>query len=194
MDNVKIGMLIFSLRKEKGMTQKQLAKELNISDKTVSKWERGQGLPDISLMPELSRIFGIDIEKILEGDVRTNDITGGNMKKSKYYVCPHCGNIALSTNDISVSCCGRKLEEAELKKADDSEKLKIEKIENEYFISSDHPMTKDHYISFIAAVTGDSIHIIKKYPEWDFQCRIGGFRHGMIVWYCVKHGLFYQNI
>ena len=194
MDYEKTGALILYLRKEKGLTQKQLADMLNISDRAVSKWERGLGMPDISLMPEISEIFGVNIEKLFEGEIKPNDIIGGNMKKAKYYVCPHCGNFMVSMNDVSVSCCGRVLNEAVLKKAEDNEKLKVEKIENEYFISSDHPMSKDDYISFLAAATGDSKHIIKNYPEWDFQCRLSGFRHGKLIWYSVKDGLFYQNI
>ena len=82
----KIGSLIFTLRTEKGMTQKQLADVLAISDKTVSKWERGAGCPDISLLRTLCDYFGVDMEKMLDGELAENDFTGGNMKKSKFYV------------------------------------------------------------------------------------------------------------
>ena len=73
----KVGSLILKLRKEKNMTQKQVADLLNISDKTVSKWERGLGCPDVSILTELSNIFGINIEKILLGDLEPNDVDGG---------------------------------------------------------------------------------------------------------------------
>ena len=190
----KIGALIFRLRKEKGYTQKTLADMLNVSDRAVSKWERGQGCPDISIIPAISGVFGIDIEKLIRGELDGNDAEEGNMKKTKYYICPHCGNIILSTNDAGVSCCGRKLGEAVAKKAEDGEKLTVERTGNEIYVSSNHPMTKDHYISFVAFATGDSVQIIKKYPEWDLQCHLYGARHGMLLWYCTNHGLFYQNI
>jgi transcriptional regulator with XRE-family HTH domain len=72
-DCKKIGELIYSLRKEKNMTQKQVADLMNISDKTISKWERGLGCPDVSLLPELSQIFGVNIEEILLGKVELNE-------------------------------------------------------------------------------------------------------------------------
>ena len=194
MDNEKIGALILSLRKENGLTQKQLAERLNISDKTVSKWERGQGLPDISLMPKISRVFGIDMEKILEGEIKNNEFIVGNMKKNKYYVCPHCGNIVVSVREISLSCCGRKLESMIPREAKENERLRIEKGDSGYYILSDHPMTKDNYISFVAVVTEDIFHLVKKYPEWDMQCHISCFERGLIFWYAAKEGLLYQKI
>ncbi len=194
MDYEKTGALIQYLRKEKRLTQAKLAEILNISDRTVSKWERGMGFPDISLIPKISEVFGVDIEKIIEGEIKPNDFIGGNMKKTKFYVCPHCGNIVMSTGVAAVSCCGRKVEETPLKKASDDEKLKVEKIDNKVYVSSSHPMTKEHYISFVAAATGDSLLVVKRYPEWDLGCYLGSFRHGMIIWYCIKDGLFYMNV
>lgn len=194
MDSIKAGSLIYRLRKEKGMTQKQLAELLHISDKTISKWERGAGCPDISLLTELSGFLGVNIEAILNGDLSLNDFVGGNMKKAKYYVCPDCGNVVFSTGDAGISCCGRVLEAEELKKATKEEELSVEQIENEWFIKSTHPMTKEHYISFVAYATGGELHMIKTYPEWDMQLRMNKRGHGMLIWYCVKHGLFYQLI
>jgi len=77
----KIGKLILRLRKEKNMTQKMLADAMNLSDRTISKWERGVGCPDISLLSELSDIFGVNLEKILAGDLYPNDKEVGNLKK-----------------------------------------------------------------------------------------------------------------
>lgn len=190
----KVGELIYKVRKEKGLTQKQLADQMNISDRTISKWERGYGYPDVSLLPDLSGLLGVNIENILEGDLLSNEFIGGNMKKSKYFVCPSCNNIVVATGDITISCCGRKLEALEAKKATDEEKLTIEEMDNERFISSDHPMTKDHYISFIAFATGDQVQIIKQYPEWNFQTRLPIRKHGTLLWYDTKLGLYYQLI
>ncbi|MGM9926836.1 MAG: helix-turn-helix domain-containing protein [Bacillus sp. (in: firmicutes)] len=194
MDYSKIGSLILKLRKEKGYTQKMLADRLHISDRTISKWERGQGCPDVSLLRNLSSLLDVNIEEILGGELTANEFVGGNMKKTNYYVCPSCHNIVLSTGNASISCCGRKLEALVPTKAKEEEKLEVSQVENEWFITSDHPMTKDHYISFIAFATGEQIQIIKQYPEWALQTRIPKRRHGMLLWYCTKHGLFYQLI
>lgn len=194
MDCQKTGELILCLRKEKDMTQKQLADLMHISDKTISKWERGLGCPDISLLPELSQILGVDIEKILSGNLNPNDSIGGNMKKIKFYVCSECGNVVTSTGEASVSCCGRKLDEQTASKADDRHQLKAELVENDWFISNQHEMTKKHFISFIAFVTGEKLLLVKKYPEWNLDTRLQPFEHGLLYSYCTEHGLFYQLI
>ena len=194
MDNEKIGKLIYGLRKERNMTQLQLAEILHISDKTVSKWERGQGCPDISLLVDLSRVLGVDMEKLLSGRLEANEERGGNMKKLNFYVCPECGNVITTMTEAGISCCGKKLQPLEAVKAHDEERLLVENIENDYYISSDHPMLKEHYISFVALLTGDTLTLKKQYPEWDLQVRIPGRTHGKLIWYCTEHGLFYQLV
>ena len=194
MDNVKIGKLIYKLRKESNMTQLQLADMLHISDKTVSKWERGLGCPEISLLADLSRVFGADLEKLLSGQLDANEERGGNMKKLNFYVCPECGNVITTMTEAGISCCGKKLQPLEAVKAPDEERLLVENIENDYYISSDHPMLKEHYISFVALLTGDTLTLKKQYPEWDLQVRIPGRTHGKLIWYCTEHGLFYQLV
>lgn len=194
MDNQKIGALIYQLRKEKGLTQKQLADLMNISDRIVSKWERGYGCPDVTLLPKLSTLLGVNIENILEGKLTSNEFIGGNMKKSHFYVCPSCSNLVLATGNITLSCCGRKLEPLVPKKATDEEKLSITEVDHEWFISSNHPMTKNHYISFIAVATGDQVQIIKQYPEWNLQVRIPKRKHSKLLWYDTQLGLLYQLI
>ena len=194
MDNEKIGKLIYGLRKERNMTQLQLAEILHISDKTVSKWERGQGCPDISLLVDLSCVLGVDMEKLLSGRLEANEERGGNMKKLNFYVCPECGNVITAMTETGISCCGKKLQPLEAVKAHDEERLLVENIENDYYISSDHPMLKEHYISFVALLTGDTLTLKKQYPEWDLQVRIPGRTHGKLIWYCTEHGLFYQLV
>ena len=88
MNCVKVGEVIRLLRSEKGMTQKQLAEKMNLSDKAVSKWERRLGCPDVSLLTELSKILDVDISTLLSGELSADDFTGGNMKNTKFYVCP----------------------------------------------------------------------------------------------------------
>ena len=127
MDYEKIGKVIYELRTERRLTQKELADELNISDKTVSKWERGAGCPDISLLRELAKYFCVDMEKVLRGSLAENDFVGGNMKKSKFYVCPICGNVTVCTGNAEISCCGRKLEAIEPRKINGEDVTEEEK-------------------------------------------------------------------
>ena len=181
-------------RKERNMTQLQLAEILHISDKTVSKWERGQGCPDISLLVDLSCVLGVDMEKLLSGRLEANEERGGNMNKLNFYVCPECGNVITAMTEAGISCCGKKLQPLEAVKAPDEERLLVENIENDYYISSDHPMLKERYISFVALLTGDTLTLKKQYPEWDLQVRIPGRTHGKLIWYCTEHGLFYQLV
>lgn len=194
MDIKKIGTSIYNLRKSKNMTQKQLADLLNISDKTISKWERGLGYPDISFLPELSSVLCVSIDDIFLGETNLNEIIGGNMRNLKFYVCDKCNNILTSTADASISCCGKKLEVLIPKKADDKHKLNIEPVEDELYVTSEHDMKKEHYISFLAYVKGDSVFIVKQYPEWNLQTRLRKQGHGKLYFYCNNDGLFYQII
>ncbi|MBC5997184.1 helix-turn-helix domain-containing protein [Romboutsia ilealis] len=194
MDCKKVGKLIYELRKEKNMTQKQVAELMNISDKTISKWERGLGCPDVSLLLGLSDIFGVSIEGILSGEINLNEISGGNMKNIKFYICDKCGNLITSTSEASISCCGKKMEAAVAKKAEDAHRLNVEPIENELFITTEHEMKKEHYITFVAHVKGDRVQIVKQYPEWDMQFRLNQVGRGKLYFYCINHGLFYQIV
>lgn len=188
----KIGIVIRQLRIAEGLTQKELADQMNISHKTVSKWECGLGCPDLSLIGELSSLLKIDIQSLLAGEIVSSDTVGGNMKKTKYYVCPTCHNITLCTGAAEVSCCGKKLVAEEMKKAEMKDQLSVEIIEDDWHVTSDHSMTKKHYISFVAFATGEKLQLIKQYPEWNLDVRIQKRGHGMLMWYCVEHGLFYQ--
>ncbi len=192
MDCEKTGVLIRQLRREKHLTQFALAELLCVSDKAVSKWERGCGCPDISLLPKLSGILDVDLESLLSGCLDTNNPVGGNMKKLMFYICPDCGNIITATAAAVISCCGKKLPSLAPEKALDEEKLKVELVDNNYFITGDHQMTKEHYVSFVAFLTGDTLLMRRLYPEWDLQTRLPIMGHGMLVWNCTKHGLKYQ--
>ena len=197
MNPEKIGSLIFQLRKEKNLTQKQLGEKLGLSDKTISKWERGLGCPDISLLRDISKIFNVNIEKILLGDLQENDINGGNMKRIKFYVCPNCGNVINSTGDGDFSCCGRKLEALVPKVMDENHSINLEEVENDYYVEINHEMTKDHFISFVAYVTYDRVLLIKLYPEQSPTVRFprlcGKFERGKFYMYCNQHGLLMKG-
>ena len=194
MDCKKVGKLIYELRREKNMTQKQVAELMNISDKTISKWERGLGCPDVSLLLGLSNIFGVSIEGILSGEINLNELSGGNMKNIKFYVCDKCGNLITSTSEAAISCCGKKMEAEVAKKAEEGHKLNVESIENEFFITTEHEMKKEHYITFVAHVKGDRVQIVKQYPEWNMQFRLNQVGRGKLYFYCINHGLFYQIV
>lgn len=193
MDPIKTGRLIRTMRVEKGLTQQQLAKRLHVGDKAVSKWERGAGCPDISLLPLLADTLGIGLEGLLAGELEINESTGGNMKHTQFYVCPDCGNIVTASAEAALSCCGRPLTTLEPQKAEKFHCLTIEPVENELFITSNHAMEKEHYIAFLALLQGDSVLLRRLYPEWDLQVRIPA-AHGRLLWYCTQHGLFYQNV
>ena len=116
------------------------------------------------------------------------------MKKLKLYVCPQCNNLITATGDINISCCGKRMEALVAAKAAESHSLNIEPVEDELYVTSSHEMTKDHYISFVAYVTSDTVFMIKQYPEWNLQFRLHKLGHGKIYFHCLKHGLFYQLI
>ena len=194
MDNAKIGNLIYQLRKEKNMTQLQLAEKLGISDKAVSKWERGLGSPDLSIMPKLSEILGVDLEKLLTGEMPPKKTVNGNMKRMLFYVCPDCGNMITAMADANISCCGKIMTAIKPQKADEWHKLNVEIIETDYYLTTAHPMERDHYITFVALITADGLTMKKLYPQWDMQARIPFRKHGRLVWHCSKDGLFYMDI
>jgi DNA-binding XRE family transcriptional regulator/desulfoferrodoxin (superoxide reductase-like protein) len=190
MDYSKIGKLIFALRKEKQMTQKQLADAMNLSDRTISKWERGLGCPDVSLLYELSALLGVNIEQILSGELEEGERGAGNMKQIQFYVCPACGNILWGTGKMDVSCCGRRLTALKAQKEEPPHEMHVQEVENEYYITVPHEMTKSHYLSFIASVSYDRVLVVKLYPEQDACVRIPRIPRADLYLYCSEHGLW----
>lgn len=191
MDCIKTGRLIARLRKEKGLTQKNIADSLGISSKTVSKWETGLGFPDLSLWPDLSTILGAEISQLMEGEIVPNKPDNGNMLKVKFYVCPDCGNILFSTGSASVFCCGKKLEALQV--SGSTINFNAELSDTEYYITLDHEMTKEHYISFAALVKSDRVYMLRLYPEQNPSFRLPAIKGARLFLYCVKHGLMQFN-
>ena len=194
MDNGKIGELIHRLRRERGLTQLQLAECLGVSDKAVSKWERGLGCPELSLLPELAEALEVDMGKLLSGELAANDRVSGNVNRVRFWVCPSCGNVVTALADTGVSCCGKKLRPLAARKAGEEHSLTVRQVETEFFISSGHPMEKEHHIAFLALVKDDSLLLRKLYPEWELQTRLPFWGHSRLYFYCTQHGLFWQNI
>lgn len=193
MDCGKVGALIQRLRRESGMTQKALADALHISDRTVSKWERGAGCPDVSLLGGLSAVLKVDMEKILKGDLEQNAVDGGNMKKIKFYVCPDCGNILFCTGENEISCCGRKLAPLARQEEDSGHSIQVEEIEDDFYVTLQHEMSKQHYITFIAYASYDRVLFIKLYPEQAAQARFPKMHGGVLYACCNKHGLIIKG-
>lgn len=189
MDYKRMGELISRLRKEKKLTQQQVGDALSVSNKTVSKWECGAGCPDVSLLRQLSEVLGTNIEKILEGDLNPNIPDGGNMKRMKFYVCPDCGNIITATGSGEISCCGRKLLPLKAAEPAQGHLPKVEKIEQDYYLTFDHGMTKEHYLSFAAWVLYDRVLLIRMYPEQEAAVRFPQMGRGTLYTYCSEHGL-----
>ena len=81
-----------------------------------------------------------------------------------------------------------------MRKAEPDEQLNIQDIGGEWYITSDHPMTKEHYISFAAYVSDSSVMIFRQYPEWQVNITIPMYRSGKLVWYCNECGLLCQEL
>jgi len=184
------GAVIKQLREQKGLTQAELAAALDVSDKAISKWETGRGYPDITLLEPLAKALSISTIELLAGNSITNNNRAFNLIKSKFYVCPACGNVIYSTGEAVMSCCGIRLLPLEAEEEDKDHPIQIEIIEDEYYVTVEHEMNKAHYISFIAAVSDYGINIVKLYPESSAEARFSIRRLKMLYYYCNKHGLF----
>ncbi len=184
------GTVIKQLREKNKMTQLQLAEKLGVSDKTVSKWETAKGYPDITLLEPIAEAFKISVTELISGNTIHNENISANMLRSKFYVCPVCGNVIHSMGEAAIHCHGIQLAPLEAEPVDERHITVIERIEDEYYVRIDHSMTKEHYISFVAAASSDDVQIVKLYPEGSAEARfkIRGVRR--ILFYCNRDGLF----
>ena len=194
MDHYITGATIRRLREGKGITQAQLADIIGVTAKAVSKWETAKGLPDITLIEPLAHALGVSVAELLSGNVVTNQNVSCNLLRSHFYVCPICGNILHATGRAAVTCCGITLPPLEAETADDRHALTLERVEDETFLTIAHPMTKEHFISFIAHVSMDRIQMVKFYPEGNAETRLSLRGGGYLYWYCNRHGLMKQKV
>ena len=190
MDQYVTGAAIRALREQKNMTQAELAQKLFISDKTISKWENGKGYPVISLLEPLAKTLGVSVAELLSGRTVSNANVSANMLRSRFYVCPVCGNAIHSMGEAVITCHGVTLTPAQPEETDEHHKIFIEGVEDEYFVRIKHDMTKQHYISFVAALSPDRIQMVKLYPEGNAETRLQLRGFGYLYWYCNRHGLF----
>ena len=184
---------IKQLREQRNLTQSELADLIGVSSKTISKWETAKGLPDVSLLQPLAQALNISLIELMNGEHITNKNISANMLRCKFHVCPVCGNIIQSTGNSVISCCGITLPPLEAEEADTDHAVLIQQVEDEHFITIEHPMTKEHYISFVAFVTSDRVQFVKLYPEGNAETRLQLRGFGMLYWYCNHHGLFKMN-
>lgn len=194
MDNYVTGTTIKLLRESRGMTQVELAEKIGVGNKAVSKWETGKGMPDISLLQPLAAALGVSLIELMNGVPVANRNVSANLLRSKFYVCPLCGNVIHCGGESVVSCCGVTLPALEAEEADEEHLLRIEDVEDEHFVTVEHPMTKQHYISFIAYTTTDRMQLVKLYPEGNAQTRLQLRGRGVVYFYCNRHGLFKRKI
>ena len=173
MDHYVTGATIRALREKYRMTQAELADQLCVSDKAISKWETGRGFPDVSLLEPLGN---------------------ANMLKSLFYVCPVCGNVLFARGDALISCCGIQLPALDAEEPDEMHCMNVQRVEDEIYVSSDHSMGKDHYLSFAAYMTPDRCEIKALYPEGNAEARFFFRGTGWLYYCCNQHGLFSQKI
>ena len=190
MNSYVTGAAVKTLREKKGLTQRQLADRIAVSDKAVSKWETGRGLPDLSLLEPLSSALGVSVAELLSGEQITNQNRAGNPLRGKFYVCPVCGNVIHAFGEGAAHCCGVALPPLEAEECDEEHEIQVEIWDLQTLISLDHPMEKDHYISFIAQVRYDRMELVKLYPEQRPEVRLSYWPGGAIFAYCNRHGLF----
>ena len=188
------GATIKELRERRKLTQGELAEMIGVSSKTISKWETAKGLPDITLIEPIADALSVSVMELMTGNTVVNKNISSNILRSKFYVCPLCGNIIRTTGDAVISCCGITLPPLEAEDTDDGHCITIEKVEDENFVTVNHDMTKEHFISFVAYLTSDRVQFIKFYPEGNAETRLNFRGRGYLYIYCNKHGLMRKKI
>ena len=180
-----INLLIFP-----GTCLTQLAEKMGVAPKTISKWECAQGFPDVSLLPDLSDALGTDMTSLLSGQRNEKEKDGGNMKRIQFYTCPTCGNILIATGGAEIACCGRKLGAMKARARDETHALHVEEMDGEWYVTLNHPMTKAHFIRFIACVGMKRVLLVRLYPEQNAEVRMPKKPHA--TWYigCSEDGLY----
>ena len=188
------GAMIKRLREDRKLTQRALAEKMNVSEKTISKWETGRGYPDVSLIEPLAAALGVSIIELFAGADVTNTNRSGNMLRLKLYVCPVCGNVIQSTGQAVVSCHGIVLPALEAEAENDEHRMRIERVEDEYYVSVEHEMSRTHHISFLLAVKDDGCELKKLYPEGPAEARFKIGRTKTLYAFCNRHGLFKTSV
>ena len=188
------GNTIRKLRENKHLTQSELGERIGVSDKAVSKWETGKGLPDLTLIQPLAQALDVSVIELMNGEQIINRNRSCNVMRSRLYVCPICGNVIHCTGDAVVSCCGITLPPLDAEEPDAEHTLLIQRVEDAHFLTISHPMTKTHYISFMAFASSDRFQLVKLYPEGNVEARMQLHGHGILYFYCNRHGLMKKRL
>ena len=194
MDRYVTGAMVRRLREAKGITQLQLAERMYVSDKAVSKWETGRGYPDVTLIEPLAEALGVSVIELFSGADVVNTNRAAHMLRTKFYVCPLCGNLIHRTGEAVVSCCGLTLPALEAEEPDEAHPLQVARVEDEYYVRVEHEMSRTHYISFLAAIRHDGCELRKLYPEGPAEARFQIGRTESLLFYCNRHGLFKKKL
>ena len=194
MDRYITGATIRRLREERKLKQEELADRIFVSSKTVSKWETGQGLPDITLLEPLAKALGISVLELFSGDEVRNRNRSADILKTQFYVCPVCGNVIRADGQAVISCCGVTLPPLTAEEPDEAHAIRTQRAEDEYYVTAEHPMTREHYISFLAAVSDNAVQFVKLYPQGGAEARFKINRVKYLYAYCNRHGLFRVTI
>ena len=184
MRNEDTGALLRTLRREAGMTQAQAARQLGVSPQAVSKWEQGQGYPDVAVLPELARLFGVSLAGLLAGDLAPGPMEVGNMKRIQFYMCPDCGNILTAAGGGELHSCGRRLEPLKPRPADEAHAVTVQEVEEDWYVTFSHPMEKGHYLRFAAWAGLDRMMLVRLYPEQGGEFRLPQLRGGGKLYVC----------
>ncbi len=194
MNSYVTGSAIRELREKKNMKQRELAGALCVSDKTVSKWETGRGLPDVTLLEPLAAALGVSLAELLSGECVSNVNRSANMLRGKWYVCPICGNVVWAAGEGVFSCCGIRLIPQAPETPDEAHEITVQRVEDEWYVTLEHPMTREHSIRFLAYVTCNRVQLVRLYPEQNAEARFFMRGDGRLYAYCNRHGLFELSV
>ena len=142
------------------------------------------------MLRKIAEAFRISVAELISGNTIHNANVSANMLRSKFYVCPVCGNVIHSMGESVIHCHGIQLVPLAAEPTDVRHMVFIERVEDEYYVRIDHSMTKQHYISFAAAVSSDGMQLVKLYPEGSAEARFKMRGVRRIFFYCNHDGLF----
>lgn len=116
------------------------------------------------------------------------------MNKIQFYRCSQCGSILTNTGKSEIHCCGQQLEPLTVQELDAAHLLKIEELDDTHYITLEHPMTKEHFIAFVAWTAYDRTMVVQLYPEQGAELRVQLPRRGEVYVCCSQHGLFCEKL
>lgn len=111
----------------------------------------------------------------------------------KFYVCPVCGNVVITTEEKNVTCCGQELKNQEVKKAEGKHIIKVENVNGQVHLTSEHGMTKEHHLNFIAYGKENQYLIVKLDTEKPVDVLLEEVEGAEIIFGCNQHGVWRNN-